>query len=114
MRNTLIRAAAATALAVSFIAPAAAWEGPGDSINARQQRQQERIADGVRAGKLTRHEARRLMQEQRAISRKEAAYRADGVLTRAEWRELDRDLNRASQHIYNQRHDSDYRRRDAY
>lgn len=109
MSNTLIKAAAVSALFIAVIAPAAAWEEPGDSIDARQRRQYERIDEGVRSGELTRHEARRLMREQREISRKEAAYRADGVLTRWELRDIHDDLNRAREHIYNQRQDDDQR-----
>jgi hypothetical protein len=109
MRKSLISAAAASVLFIVGIAPAAAWYEPGDSVDARQQRQYDRIAQGVRSGELTRHEARFLIHEQRAISRKEAAYRSDGVLTRAELRDLHDDLNRAREPIYNQRHDADFR-----
>jgi hypothetical protein len=68
----------------------------------------------VRSGELTRHEARWLMREQRAIERKKMAYLADGELSRGEAYDLHEDLNRAKEHIYNQRQDADYRPSPEY
>lgn len=78
-------------------------------IDARQHRQQQRIEQGWRSGELTRPEARRLEGEQRMIRREERRYRADGVLTGAERRDLRRDLDRASAHIYREKHDAQRR-----
>ena len=79
-------------------------------IDRMQQQQRDRIAQGIRSGELTRAEASRLMAEQRAIRQEERAYRADGVLTGYERRDLWQDLNAASQHIYNEKHDGQERR----
>jgi hypothetical protein len=114
MSKFLIAAATASALFVLGSAPAAAWDGPEGGIDARQQRQHDRIVEGVRSGELTRHEARWLMREQRAIERKKMAYLADGELSRREAYDLHEDLNRAKEHIYNQRHDVDYRPSPEY
>lgn len=74
-------------------------------IDTRQHQQQQRIAQGLRSGALTPLEARGLRQEQRRIRHKENAYRADGVLTRWELADLQRDLNRANHRIYQEKHD---------
>lgn len=79
------------------------------SIHARQHNQQERIIQGVRSGELSREEAQTLRAEQRAINREERYYRADGVLTPGERRELQRELNEASQNIHEEKHDAEVR-----
>lgn len=76
-------------------------------IDARQQQQQKRVKQGIRSGVLTLREVRELRDESRDIRRKERSYRADGVLSRAERRELHRDLTRHAVHIYLRKHDDD-------
>ncbi len=78
-------------------------------INHLQHRQQADIRQGLRNGSLTPQEARRLQAEQRSIAARERAYRADGVLTVAEHRDLYGALHRAERRIYNQMHDADRR-----
>lgn len=78
-------------------------------IDARQHHQQQRIEQGWRSGQLTRPEARRLEGEQRMIRREERRYRADGVLTGAERRDVHQDMNRASRHIYREKRDAQQR-----
>jgi len=89
--------------ALPFVA-AAGTRDPG--VNHRQQNQQQRIQQGVKSGELTRGETHRLAAEQSRIRREEARYKSDGSLTRAERADLQRDLNRSSRHIYNQKHDA--------
>lgn len=79
-------------------------------VNKRQANQQHRINKGIRSGQLTRPEARELRLQQRAIRLEERAFKADGELTRAERRELHRDLNAASRNIYQEKHDQQTRR----
>ena len=79
-------------------------------VDRMQKHQRDRVAQGIRSGELTRAEASRLMAEQRAIRQEERAYRADGVLTGYERRDLWQDLNAASRHIYNETHDGQERR----
>lgn len=87
-----------------------AYHGQGGrGIDRRQHQQQAQIRQGIRNGSLTRPEARHLMQEQRQIARLEQRYRADGVLTRDERRDLRGELQDANRHIYNQSHDDDRR-----
>lgn len=78
-------------------------------IDRLQHQQQQQIRQGIRNGSLTRHEAQRLYAEQRAIAAQERAYRADGVLTGDERRDLYAELRDANRHIYNQSHDDDRR-----
>lgn len=81
----------------------------GYSIDARQQRQMDRIMHGLRSGDLSRHEARDLMREQREIERMQRHYLADGHLTRGEWLQLDHRLDRAAHDIRAEKRDGDWR-----
>jgi hypothetical protein len=97
-------------LVAAALAGAMAFAGPSEAgINARQRRQQERIAQGTRSGELTRREAARLEAEQRQIRREERVFRSDGRLSPWERADLNRDLNRASRDIARQRHDGQVR-----
>ena len=75
-------------------------------VNARQQRQQQRILNGVRTDELTRREVGRLETQQARIAAAEARARTsgDGFTLRERARIQDR-LNRASRNIYRQKHD---------
>lgn len=57
-------------------------------IDNRERRIDDRIDEGVRSGRITQGEARGLHRRQRAIERLEARYKADGVVTPQERREL--------------------------
>ena len=95
---------------MTFWLSSSAHAYPNDpGVNARQHEQQRRIAEGVRSGQLSPAEARRLQREQRMIRAEERRYKADGVLTRAERADLQRDLNRSSRHIYHEKHDAERR-----
>lgn len=74
-------------------------------VNARQDRQMDRIKDGMRNGALTRFEFRDLMQEQREIRAMEQHFRADGIIDAREFQRLDRALDVASQKIRSEKHD---------
>lgn len=74
-------------------------------IDARQDRQMERIEAGRRDGRLTRPEVRMLMQEQRDIRRMDRRIRADGRIGRGEFARIDRALDIASRNIRAERHD---------
>jgi len=108
MKHVLISALLAGL--VTFWLSSAAQAAPYDpGVNARQHRQHERIAQGVRSGELTRSEAQQLRAEQRAIRAKERLYKSDGVLTAAERRDLQHDQNVANRHISQEKHDGDWR-----
>jgi hypothetical protein len=83
--------------------------GGGEWIDRRQHQQQQRIVQGLRSGELTRHEANRLVSEQRDLRRQERVFRSDGVLSPWERGEMREDLGAAGRHIYNQTHDAQRR-----
>lgn len=125
--KTLFAALVATAGLAAAASPAAAqdWRYDHDrdgssygyarydrgdyNINARQERLNDRIEDGVRNGSLTWREARDLREQSRDIARLEARYRYDG-LNGWERADLDRRMDRLDQQIRYERHDGDYRR----
>jgi uncharacterized membrane protein YebE (DUF533 family) len=74
-------------------------------IDARQDRQMERIMDGMHEGRLTRGEFRRLKLEQRDIHAMEQHFRADGVIDAREFQRLDRALDLAGRNIQAEKHD---------
>lgn len=74
-------------------------------INARQDRQMERIQAGRREGNLRRVEFRALMHEQREIRAMERYFRADGVIDAREFRRLDHALDIASRNIQAEKQD---------
>lgn len=83
------------------------------SINNRQERQQERIVQGIKSGELTARETYRLSREQYQIQRMENRFRrsGDGLSNRERLR-LQRELNQSSRRIYRQKHDrQDYPRK---
>lgn len=70
-----------------------------------------RIRRGVRSGNITREEARRLRQQQRADRAERRGYRSDGTLTRDERREIRRDERRSDRQIRREVRDDDRRDR---
>lgn len=82
-------------------------------INARQDRQMERIQDGKREGNLRRAEFRELMRKQREISSMERSFRADGIIDAREFKRLDHALDVANRNIQAERRD-DQQARNAY
>jgi len=82
-------------------------------INARQDRQMERIQAGKREGDLRRAEFRELIHEQREIRAMERYFSADGVIDAREFKRLDHALDIASRNIQAEKHD-DRQARNAY
>jgi hypothetical protein len=76
-----------------------------DSVDARQQRQHERILQGMRSGALTPHEVHQLMRDQMEIRHMERRFLADGRIDRDEWQRLDKALDEASRNIREEKHD---------
>ena len=98
-------------LAITFVVAlgisASAQQTP--SVDRREYRQQRRIRQGVRSGRLSRREAARLERQQARTRRLEARAKSDGVVTRRERARLQRRENRTSRHIYRQKHDRNRR-----
>ena len=74
-------------------------------INHRIAKQHVRIGHQVRQGEMSRDEARELRGDLRSIRMQERAFAQandnNGHLTRAQWRDLNRQLNQTSQDIRN-------------
>ncbi len=82
-------------------------------VGQRRQKQQDRIAQGVRSGQLTAGETARLENQQRNINRAGASMRAanGGRLTPGDKAVLNRQQNRASRNIYAKKHNARRTRR---
>jgi len=97
---------AATMAALPVAAQAAPWQ----SINGRQANLYHRIEQGVRSGRLTRHEAQNLRYRFTRLERRERDYRRSGHgLSRWERRDLDRRFDALSRSIRYQKHDRQHR-----
>ena len=93
-------------LAGSLLAGGSAYAQSMYSIDQRQDQQQDRIERGIRSGEITRSEAYRLEQGERAIDRAQARARADGVVTQQERNRIDHMTDRQGRQIYRQSHDN--------
>jgi hypothetical protein len=98
----MFRKLAVAAFLTAMAMPAMAGT-PG--LDAREQNQRERIAQGVRSGELTRPETQRLVRGEVRLHRHERIAKADGVVTGAERLRLQKNANRMSKRIYVQKHD---------
>lgn len=102
--------AAAAVPATAFAAPLPNHgfnqQGAWQNINARQNRLDARIDQGIRSGALSRSEAARLRTDFRGLARLESRYRATGGgLSMSERRDLDRRFDSLSARIKMQKHD---------
>ena len=82
-------------------------------VDARQQRQEARIQQGVASGALTGREARHLHRQQHAVQRAEKHAKADGTVTAGERTRLHHMQDRASRNIHHQKHDRQRRAASA-
>ncbi len=88
--------------------------GPGPrwgdmNIEQRQRHLMARVEQGLRNGRLTHYEARELFQDLRRSEFLERRFEADGRLSRAEWFELDRVLDRIARDLRQELRDDDRR-----
>lgn len=108
-----IAAAAIPATAIAAPQPGYAnfQGGAWQNINARQNRIEAKINQGIRAGAIDRREATRLRGEFRQIERLEAQYRRSRPgLTTSERLDLDRRFDRLERSIRIAKNDRDNRR----
>jgi hypothetical protein len=87
---------------VSATAAIAGTETP--RIDMRENKQQNRIQQGIRSGELTPQEAHRLRDQQFHINRLEQAVKADGIVTPGERERLTRQQNMANRNIFRAKH----------
>ncbi len=94
---------AALALTVAGLAMA---QTATPNLDKREANQQQRIDQGVASGQLNAKETNRLQKREAKLAADEAAAKADGTVTRAERRKLQREANRDSRAIRKQKHDA--------
>jgi hypothetical protein len=75
-------------------------------VNRREQRQQNRIANGVKSGQLTPKEAAKLERKENRLVRNEKRDMAkdNGHLTKKDQAKLNREANHVSRDIYRDKH----------
>ncbi len=101
----MINSFIAVLLSVSFMSVIA--EARRD--NRRENRQQGRIAEGVKNGELNRAEAHRLRRGQHRVDVAQDKAEADGVVTAKERIKLEKMQDVQSKRIYRQKHDEQKR-----
>lgn len=100
------------ALTALMVLPAFAQQtapnNPDPSIAQRKDNQQDRIANGVQSGQLSAGETKRLETGEAAVNKEESNMRAadDGHLTAGDRATLDRQQNRLSDRIYDDKHNA--------
>ena len=104
--STLRRLALATALTLAA-GTAVTGAARADQFWDRYHNQQDRIEQGVDNGSLTRSEARRLEEQEQQLRRERERLSRNG-LSRHDRQVLNRDLDRQSEEIHDQRHDDQY------
>jgi len=79
-----------------------------NEVNQREQNQQNRIANGVKNGKLTPQQTSNLEKREASVENREQKDMAkhNGHLTKAEQRGINRQQNRISHSIYKDKHES--------
>jgi hypothetical protein len=101
--NLFFRALLATAVAATALSVAAQTNTP--RVDARQQNQAARIANGQATGQLSATEAARMNAGQTKVAGMEARAKADGKVTRAERARLNKAQNKQSRRIAKQKRD---------
>ncbi|HLL14877.1 MAG TPA: hypothetical protein VK388_07430 [Pyrinomonadaceae bacterium] len=85
--------------------------GAANEASAQRRSDRERIQRGIRSGRITRDEARQIRERREQIRNERRTYRADGIITREERREIRRDRREQDRYIRSQRRDDDRRPR---
>ena len=77
-------------------------------VGQRRENQQDRIAQGIKSGRLTAGETAKLEARQRGINQQVAADRAanGGKLTQGEKQQINHEQNKASRNIYDKKHNA--------
>lgn len=81
---------------------------PAPTVGQRKENQQDRIANGIKSGQLTAGETTNLETKEAAINGETRADRAanGGKLTTAQKQQVNRQQNRLSRQIYNDKHNA--------
>jgi hypothetical protein len=78
-------------------------------VDRRQERQEQRIDQGVKSGALTPRETRKLERGRRHVEKLETKAQADGVVTAKEKARLEHAQDVQSKRIYKQKHEAQTR-----
>lgn len=94
------------AISLSLVFLASTFTASADPVRAekRQEKQENRIEQGVNNGELTKREARHLKQGQRHVQHVENRVTADGVVTPKEKLRLEHAQNVQSRKIFRAKH----------
>lgn len=76
------------------------------TIKQKGRHERHRIAQGVKSGELTRAETANLVKGQKEIRQDVKAAKADGVVTRAERKDIKQDQRQESRKIYRKKHNN--------
>ncbi len=108
MKTHLLLSAFVLSLAGTAFAQSASPQGSASMprVEKRQERQQQRIDQGVASGSLTGKEAQRLQSQQTRIEAAENRAQADGKVTRKERAAMEARQDKASRRIAKQKHDA--------
>lgn len=102
----VVKVAVIGIVALAVAAPAIAQE---TRVDRRQERQEQRIDQGVKSGALTPRETRQLERGQKHVENLETKAQADGKVTAKEKLRLEHAQDVQSKRIYNQKHDKQTR-----
>jgi len=95
----------AAAVLAALVLPAFAQTQSTPRIDTRQERQQQRIEQGVKSDALTEKEAARLEKGQARVQKAEDKAMADGQVTKKERRRVEHAQDQQSRKIRRQKHD---------
>ncbi len=101
--NTTIRTLIASAIAAISLSAIAQTATP--NIDQRQANQQSRIDQGKASGTLSKREAARMEAGQAKVAGMKAGAKADGKVTRAERKAIQKEQNKQSRRIKTQKTD---------
>ena len=76
-------------------------------IDKRQKNQQQRIAQGIASGELTKRESKQLIQGQKQLHRMETRAKSDGVVTKKERARLNKKAYKESLKIKHNKTDKE-------
>ncbi|MBA5688330.1 hypothetical protein [Rugamonas apoptosis] len=95
-----------TAALATLIAPAFAQSTTTPKVDARQERQEMRIEQGVNSGQLTARETLNLEKREAKIESDKEKAKADGKVTPQERAHLNKELDHTSNKIYRKKHNA--------
>lgn len=95
-----------TAALATLIVPAFAQNTATPKVDARQERQEMRIENGVNSGQLTAKETLNLEKREAKIEADKEQAKADGKVTPKERAHLNKELDHSSNKIYRKKHNA--------